>query len=291
MLEERKLQYIQKLGSGTHGNVYLLRNLRKEPPLLVCKSVNMKNIKYADREIKILNKIKHPRIINFFQFSSKKHSKYIYMEYANYGDLERLICFLRKNDKIINTKVSWSIFSQIIDGLSYLQKNRIIHRDIKPSNILLTKFFGATRGIFLIKIADFSLSYILPQNEHFITEKNTVGTPYYMAPEIIRKEDYNFTIDIWSLGVLMYELISHSRPFESKCKNKLKKLIVNQEPENIYFDDFYLIEIILKKCLLKNDRPDAIKIRNNKIVKHHLLNNNKRVDEGKRMEYKKKCFL
>lgn len=270
MIKEQRLQYVEKLGKGTHGSVYLLRNFDKTPELLVCKSISAKNKKYGEKELKILKKIRHQRIISFYSSIEKKNCRYIYMEYANYGDLEKLLCFLRRKNCKIQRKIAWSVLSQIIDALEYLQRHNIIHRDIKPGNILLNRAIGDQKNNVLIKIADFSLSAITDNQEGVVEDKIVVGTPYYMAPEIIKRKKYDSTVDIWSTGVLMYEMISHNRPFEAELKSDLRKMILKKEIVFVpnCMDD-YLQEIILR-CLLKENRPSASQIIENKFIKLHL---------------------
>ncbi|KRH95023.1 NEK protein kinase [Pseudoloma neurophilia] len=275
MVDEKYLQYVQKLGSGTHGNVYLLKTKDKQPKFLVCKTISLKNLKYAEKEIKILHKIHHQRIISFYHSIEKKHGKYIYMEYANYGDLEKLIKFLSKKNLRIQRNISWSIFAQIVDGLEYLQSKKILHRDIKPANILLSRFFNRNRILILIKIADFSLSKIM--DEKNIHDNIIVGTPYYMAPEIIKKEKYDYSIDIWSTGVLMYELIALERPFEAETKMELRRLIVHQKIEDVpKCSDDYLKQTILD-CLKKENRITAKQMKNNRIHSLYINKNNKNI--------------
>lgn len=277
-MNEKNLKYVDKIGSGTHGNVYLLKTNEEQPKFLVCKSISYKNIKYAEKELKILKRLEHIRIISFYDSIEKKHGKYIYMEYANYGDLEKLIKFLNRRNLKIKNKICWSIFAQIIDGLDYLKKHKIIHRDIKPSNILLSRIKTNKKFIFLIKIADFSLSQILNRNESFIKDKIIVGTPYYMSPEIILKQKYDYTVDIWSTGVLMYELIAQERPFEAETKADLRKLIINLQTRFVpKCEDGHLEQTILS-CLKKKNRPTVSDLKRDKILKIHLNANNRKLE-------------
>ena len=93
----------------------------------------------------------------------------------------------------------------ISKGLNYLHENKIIHCDIKPSNILL---FGNK----IIKICDFGVSKYFKTTKH----KTLVGTPYYIAPEVVNDEGYNNSIDYWSLGVIIFELITFKKPFRGR---------------------------------------------------------------------------
>jgi calcium-dependent protein kinase len=102
-----------------------------------------------------------------------------------------------------------------------MHKQNIVHRDIKPENILLV-----SQDSFKIKVCDFGLSTVV-ENEGL---KDMVGTPYYLAPEILRKEKYNEKCDIWSLGILLYELLCGDCPFEADTKKQMLNKIISEDP-------------------------------------------------------------
>lgn len=191
-------KFLEKLGNGTHGMVYLLESNGKRPKLVVCKSVSSKNLKYAENEIKIIKNLFYKRVVRFYNSMDSRNGVYIMMEYANYGDLDRLNCFMREKNLNVDRNVIWSIFSQLIDALAYLHRNRIIHRDIKPGNILLNRMRGRNCNFLQVKLCDFSLSKQLNDRESANRDGMIVGTPYYMAPEIIQKKEYNY--GVWMCG-------------------------------------------------------------------------------------------
>lgn len=90
-----KYRLVEKLGNDTHGNVYLMENNSERPKLIVWKSVSLKNLKYAENEITIIRSLSNKRIVKFYDSFSNNKGRYIMMEYANYGDVERLISFMK----------------------------------------------------------------------------------------------------------------------------------------------------------------------------------------------------
>jgi serine/threonine-protein kinase ULK/ATG1 len=138
------------------------------------------------------------------------------MEYCDSGDMRGIL------KKPIKEKYAQFYFSQLANGLRYLYNNNIVHRDIKPRNILLT----SNRRV--LKIADFGFARQVAQENHMY--QTVCGSPLYMAPEIIKKSDYNNQTDLWSLGMILFEILYGFHPFHN-CKSipELKSVISNEE--------------------------------------------------------------
>ena len=162
-------------------------------------------------EASIMKKLLHPNVISFKDVfkDTKLDYFYIVMEYANDGDLSKKI-ETQKNkiigEKYFSEEKIMQYFYQICRGLQYIHSKNIIHRDIKSQNIFLMK-----NG--KIKIGDFGIAKALTNTKNNAT--TIIGTPYYFSPEIINGEPYNYKTDIWSLGVVLYEMCCLKLPFES----------------------------------------------------------------------------
>jgi len=164
-------------------------------------------------EVKLMQNLNHPCILKYHEICSNPKSTTIVMEYAAGGELFDAIKHDHQNNNL-SEKVAKIYFYQIAHCVQYLHRNKVCHRDLKLENILLTKF----EKIGKIKVADFGLSKTwVPFDEPL---RSYVGTPVYMAPEIVKldmgfKKSYSDKIDCWSLGVILYTMLSGRRPFST----------------------------------------------------------------------------
>lgn len=120
----------------------------------------------------------------------------------------------RKEKKLVPEKEVWRLAYEISLGIEYLHKSNIAHWDLKNLNILLTKDLSVKVCTFYVKIGDLGVSKVISSEGDFDGSK--VGTPLYLAPELIREEPYTFKIDIWSLGCCLYHLTSQNLPFKGE---------------------------------------------------------------------------
>ena len=159
------------------------------------------------QEASILQSLNHPNIVHFKELIVDNKNDYIHivMEYADGGDLSQKI--KSQKGKLFTESQILHWFYQICQAIRYLHENKkIIHRDIKSSNIFLTKNNQ-------IKLGDFGIAKRL--NKTFSKAHTIVGTPYYLSPEIINNEPYDYKSDIWAMGVLLYEMVTLKLPFDS----------------------------------------------------------------------------
>ena len=202
----------KKIGKGTFGNVYESKNLifnNKVAMKVIPKNEKMDNI-FIQNEIDILKKLSHPNIVRIYEFYESKNCFYLIDEFCPEGELFEYI-----NNSKLNEQQLSSIFYQVFSGLKYLHENNILHRDLKPENILIFKKetdLLEKQEYFWIKIIDFGTAKIFRNDKN---EDKVVGSPYYIAPEVLNK-DYNEKCDTWSVGVILYMFLVGRPPFDGK---------------------------------------------------------------------------
>ena len=198
------------LGYGSFGNVYLeINKINKK--FYAIKHIEKKRILKAlntlepiYNEIKIQSKVCHPNIVKILYANESEKYFDIVLEYANKGNLFYYI----KDNEYLSESQSFKIFIQIVNAIYFLHKNNFIHRDIKPENILL---FDKN----IAKLCDFGWCV-----EFKDEPRNTFcGTTEYMAPEMLNEKNYGKEIDIWSLGILLYEMLHGHSPFKPDKAN------------------------------------------------------------------------
>ena len=212
-------KYQSLLGEGSYGKVYLVRaNISKKYYAMKTIDINLLNEnqkKEALQEARILKKLDHPNIIKLkevFIAKKPKETLNIITEYADGEDLSKKIKKQIQEKKFFPEDQILDWFTQICLAVYYIQKNKILHRDIKPQNVFLTKSS-------MVKLGDFGISKNL--NATWEKAVTFIGTPYYISPEIVQNQPYSFKSDIWSLGVLLYELVSLKYPFDASSLPKL----------------------------------------------------------------------
>jgi len=200
---------IKLLGEGSFGKAYLVK-CNSDKTLCVIKEVDLSKMSEQERnetrqEAKILSVLKHPSIVNFREvFTTVSNKLCIVMDFADGGDLQKKIKDQR--GKFISESQILDWFTQISLGLKHVHDRKIIHRDIKAQNVFLTSTNRCLLG-------DFGIAKMLNNTRGFA--KTMVGTPYYLAPEIIESKRYDLHADIWSLGVLLYEMCALKPPFDA----------------------------------------------------------------------------
>ncbi|XP_015448036.1 aurora kinase C isoform X1 [Pteropus alecto] len=204
------------LGKGKFGNVYLAR--LKESHFIVALKVLFKSQIEKEgmehqlrREIEIQSHLQHPNILRLYNYFHDARRVYLILEYAPRGELYREL----QKSQTLDEQRTATIMEELADALTYCHENKVIHRDIKPENLLL-----GFRGE--VKIADFGWSVHTPS-----LRRNTMcGTLDYLPPEMIEGRTYNEKVDLWCIGVLCYELLVGSPPFESTSHSETCRRIL-----------------------------------------------------------------
>jgi serine/threonine-protein kinase len=200
------------------------------------------NIKRFTREIKITRKINHPNVIRVFDIGEWRGNHFITMEYIEGGNLND---WRRENPDNIKGKID--LVLQMCAGLSAAHRLGIIHRDIKPENILITRAKE-------VKLVDFGIARGLGIGTRTI-DGNIIGTPEYMSPEQIQGLNVDQRSDIYSLGILLYQLFSDQLPFTAQSIGHLLLKHMNEQPippQRINQHIPAWLENIILKCLEKD---------------------------------------
>lgn len=280
-MRENKYKIIKLLGEGSYGSVYLAENLFSQngPKYVAIKKFLMRDRKSYQsfrNEVKILKKINCNSLVKILDYYKDSTYMYMVMEYAPNGDLEQYIRSVFKNNKKIDYKFLDTIIYQVTEGLNELHKNKVIHRDIKTSNILI---FNEN----LVKIADFGVSKMLENNN--LLANTSIGTPYYMSPEIVNGKPYNYSVDFWALGCLIYNYLTNKYPFEASNITSLCKKILKGHYDLNKIPDKY--KDIVKKLLDGKNRGNE-----NDVFKFILSNCNTFINKNKILNpIKKKATL
>ena len=251
-------EILNKLGKGSYSEVYKIKSL-KDNKYYCLKIINIteKNFSKNNNEILILKKLNnHPNIIKYINNYKTSNNLYIIFEFCEYSDFNHLIKNNIKEKIYINEDIIWEFSYQCLKGLEYLHNNNIIHRDIKLLNIFLTKDK-------VIKIGDLGMAKIITNK--VINLYSRVGTPLYLPPELIKKENYDFKADIWSLGCSIYQLASLKPPFFDENLVILCKKIINEIPKrlpNVFSNDLnnFVFKLINKDKFNRPSAEEAIKL-------------------------------
>ena len=206
-----KYEIIKDLGNGACGFVELIKH-KKSGHLYALKTIPLTNLDDVERqsaelEVHFLKVLIGPTLIKSYQSYVDKDKIYIIMEYAEGGNLGDKIIAKRMKKQWFDTDTILNWTSQIVLGVMLMHSKSILHRDLKCQNLFLTK-----EGI--LKIGDFGIAKELETIKK-LTETN-VGTPYFMAPEVVRGELYGEKADVWAIGVILYEITFLRKPFDGK---------------------------------------------------------------------------
>ncbi len=208
---DSQYKYINNIAKGSFGTVIHVLNTNTEEELaikIINKSgSNSNSIRKMKKEISILKQLKHENIVQFYGYEETNSKLYIMMEYLKYGTLSE---YMKKNKGKISEENASIIIQKLLSATDYLHNKQICHRDIKPENIM----FSEENNLNSIKLIDFGLS---AQNLYNPLIDGYCGTFIYMSPEQIEKKFYSQTVDIWSIGIILYMLLNNNKhPFYIK---------------------------------------------------------------------------
>ncbi|XP_029973614.1 MAP/microtubule affinity-regulating kinase 3a isoform X15 [Salarias fasciatus] len=266
---------LKTIGKGNFAKVKLARHIltgREVAIKIIDKTqLNPNSLQKLLREVRIMKILNHPNIVKLFEVIETDRTLYLVMEYASGGEVfDYLVAHGRMKEKEARAK-----FRQIVSAVQYCHQKHIVHRDLKAENLLLDADMN-------IKIADFGFS-----NEFTLGNKldTFCGSPPYAAPELFQGKKYDGPeVDVWSLGVILYTLVSGSLPFDGQNLKELRERVLRGK----YRIPFYMstdCENLLKRFLVLNPaKRGTLEVREdaeNQIMKDRWINAGFEEDELK----------
>lgn len=215
-------ELLRGLGSGATSEVFLAKDLRNNNEIALKRLhpqlINSKSLKRLVDESSVISKLKHHSIVEVFEVDSSENSAYLAMEYVDGGTLTDFV----KREEIVYPEVATLLMLEILEGVEHAHRNGVIHRDLKPDNIMLTEDGE-------IKIADFGLAKIIDR-ERLTQTGAIIGSPTYMSPEQSLGAPLDDKSDLFSLGIMLYELTTGKLPFEGENPHAVLRKILEVDP-------------------------------------------------------------
>ena len=256
-------QIISKLGEGAYSTVFKVKRV-VDNQIYALKKVKLLNLSEKEKEnslneVRILASVKSNFVVSYKEafFDEKDNTLCIVMEFADRGDLYQKIVAHKKSAKFFEESDIWRIFIQLVKGLKALHDLKILHRDMKSANVFLFSNGCAKLGdLNVSKVARRGLGY------------TQTGTPYYASPEVWKDKPYDHKSDVWSLGCVLYEMITLKPPFRAKDMeglfNKVCKGQYNRIPDRFSDDLFKIVQYLLQVNSIQ--RPSCEQILQHPII-------------------------
>ena len=256
-------QIISKLGEGAYSTVFKVKRM-VDNQIYALKKVKLLNLSEKEKEnslneVRILASVKSNFVVSYKEafFDEKDNTLCIVMEFADRGDLYQKIVAHKKSAKFFEESDIWRIFIQLVKGLKALHDLKILHRDMKSANVFLFSNGCAKLGdLNVSKVARRGLGY------------TQTGTPYYASPEVWKDKPYDHKSDVWSLGCVLYEMITLKPPFRAKDMeglfNKVCKGQYNRIPDRFSDDLFKIVQYLLQVNSIQ--RPSCEQILQHPII-------------------------
>ncbi len=228
-----RYRIVRPLGAGAMGVVYLAQDPQIER-LLAIKTVRpMEGVLASTREVeerherllreaRTVGRLIHPNIVTLFDAGDQEGLLYLAFEYVEGPSLDQRL----RAGEPVTTAEALRIAREAAEGLAYAHARGVVHRDVKPANLLL-----AADG--RVKISDFGIAKVVGQATELTMTGTVVGSPHYLSPEQVRGEELDGRSDLFSLGVVLYELLGGRRPFQGETLTTLVYQILHQEPPPI----------------------------------------------------------
>ncbi|OTF75399.1 serine/threonine protein kinase-like protein, partial [Euroglyphus maynei] len=223
------------IGKGSYGHVFRAeKKISHEIVAIKCvplKSLSKNSHDNIINEISILKKLKHEFIVQMLDFQWDKAFVYMIFEFCSGGELASIIRLKRSFPE----EIVQHFLQQLASAMQYLRDNDVVHLDLKPQNILITgiQFVTLLNGLnsfkvwrqVILKIADFGFAQHLSNDE---SVNSLRGSPLYMAPEIFKRQEYDARVDLWSIGIILYECLFGRTPLHGMSMAEITKVYTNQ---------------------------------------------------------------
>jgi len=210
ILCERSFSTVLKVKRKTDNAIYAMKKISVD-------GISHEDIQKAFNEMRFLASSHHENIVRLHESFLTRNHICVVLEFCSHGDLAQEIESQQRMHTFFDEQTIWNYFIQILEALHYLHKNSIVHRDVKPANC----FLGQGK---MIKLGDMNISKRI--NDSILLTTLT-GTPFYMSPEIWHNLPYDQSSDMWSLGVVLYELCTLHKPFKAGNYRELQRKILH----------------------------------------------------------------
>ncbi|HJS57715.1 MAG TPA: serine/threonine-protein kinase, partial [Vicinamibacteria bacterium] len=224
-----RYQVVQKLGAGAFGTVYKAKD-KILGRMVAIKTIRMEGLAAAaagveemvarfEREARVSAQLKHPNIVTIYDVGQSEGLSYLAMEFIDGVGLDKIIA---QAGRLPVERVA-SIGAQVADALDFAHKNGVVHRDIKPANIMIE---AGDR----VKVTDFGIAKATDSGEHLTVTGSLLGTPSYMSPEQARGQELDGRSDLFSVGCVLYEMVTGRKAFRGESITALLFKIITEEP-------------------------------------------------------------
>ena len=241
-----KYEIVEEIGVGGFGVVYKGFDplIKRHVAIKTCSAEDTETRERFRREAEIAGGLQHRNIVTVFEFGFEREVPYLVQEFLSGEDLDRKI--KRSDDVPLPEKILWLV--QIARGLEFAHSRGIVHRDVKPANIRILEDGTA-------KLLDFGIARLTHQTSNLTQAGMTLGTAAYLAPEQIRGKPVDSRTDLFSFGVLAYELLAFERPFRASEISAIFYKILHDKPPSLELrvpDLPPALEKIVLRCLEKD---------------------------------------
>jgi NIMA (never in mitosis gene a)-related kinase 1/4/5 len=262
-----KYRKVKIVGKGSFGHAVLVQSVA-DRKLYIMKIIDVSRMERKQKEealneVHVLKAMRHPYIVTYRESFMDKRCLCIVMDYADGGDMYSKIAKQKANGKGFQESLLLDWFVQICLAIKHMHDRKILHRDLKTQNVFLT-----SKGE--VKIGDFGISRVLQHT--YDCAQTAIGTPYYLSPEICQEKPYNQKSDIWSLGCILYEMVTLRHAFDaSSMKGLVVKILRGTYPSipSCYSQNLRdLIDEMLQKDA--QNRPSVKKILEKDFLKSRI---------------------